>query len=86
MGDYSNSRWVFINTNETGSVDFNQITHTATGSRYWRLNNSGSRTFVKYEGSMPSSISGLSSKSAEYSHSEVLNILTGSEWSWGELP
>ena len=51
-----------------------------------RLNNSGSRTFVKYDGSIPSSVSGLSSKSAEYSHSAVLNVLTGSEWAWGEMP
>jgi len=84
MGDFSNRRWIFLNTSETGSLDFSQIMETSPGSL--RLNNSGSRTFVKYDGSMPSSVSGLSSKSAEYSHSAVLNVLTGSEWTWGELP
>lgn len=84
MGDFSNRRWVFLNTSETGSLDFSQVLETNSGSL--RLNNSGSRTFVKYDGSMPSSVSGLSSKSAEYSHSAVLNVLTGSEWTWGELP
>jgi hypothetical protein len=84
MGDFSNRRWIFLNTSETGSLDFSQIMETSSGSL--RLNNSGSRTFVKYDGSMPSSVSGLSSKSAEYSHSAVLNVLTGSEWTWGELP
>ena len=83
MGDFSNRRWVFLNTSETGSLDFSQVLETNSGSL--RLNNSGSRTFVKYDGSMPSSVSGLSSKSAEYSHSAVLNVLTGSEWTWGEL-
>tara|TARA_Y100000310_G_scaffold252299_1_gene258986 strand:- start:645 stop:899 length:255 start_codon:yes stop_codon:yes gene_type:complete len=83
MGDFSNRRWVFLNTSETGSLDFSQVLETNSGSL--RLNNSGSRTFIKYEGSMPSSVSGLSSKSAEYSHSAVLNVLTGSEWTWGEL-
>ena len=84
MGDFSNRRWVFLNTSETGSLDFSQVLETNSGSL--RLNNSGSRTFVKYDGTMPSSVSGLSSKSAEYSHSAVLNVLTGSEWTWGELP
>lgn len=84
MGNFSNRRWIFLNTSETGSLDFSQIMETSSGSL--RLNNSGSRTFVKYDGSMPSSVSGLSSKSAEYSHSAVLNVLTGSEWTWGELP
>ena len=83
MGDFSNRRWVFLNTSETGSLDFSQVLETNSGSL--RLNNGGSRTFIKYEGSMPSSVSGLSSKSAEYSHSAVLNVLTGSEWTWGEL-
>ena len=84
MGNFSNRRWVFLNTSETGSLDFSQVLETNSGSL--RLNNSGSRTFVKYDGTMPSSVSGLSSKSAEYSHSAVLNVLTGSEWTWGELP
>ena len=83
MGNFSNRRWVFLNTSETGSLNFSQVLETNSGSL--RLNNSGSRTFVKYDGSMPSSVSGLSSKSAEYSHSAVLNVLTGSEWTWGEL-
>ena len=84
MGDFSNRRWVFLNTSETGSLDFSQEMETSSGNL--RLNNSGSRTFVKYDGSIPSSVSGLSSKSAEYSHSAVLNVLTGSEWAWGEMP
>ena len=32
------------------------------------------------EEEVPVSVSGLSSKSVEYSHTEILNILTGSEW------
>ena len=80
---FPNRRWVIFNTSETGSIDLSQVMQTSTGSL--RLNLSGSQTFVKYEGSMPSSVSSLSSKSAEYSHSAVLNVLTGSEWTWGEL-
>ena len=79
---YPNRRWVIFDTPETGSIDFLQVIETSSGSL--RLNVSGSRTFVKYEGSMPSSVNSLSSKSAEYSHSAILNILTGSEWTSDE--
>ena len=75
---YSNRRWAIFNTTETGSIDYSQVIGSSSGSL--RLNLSGSRTFVKYEGSMPSSVNSLSSKSAEYSHSAILNVLTGSEW------
>ena len=75
---YPNRRWVIFDTPETGSIDFSQVVENSKDTL--RLNLSGSRTFVKYEGSMPSSVSSLSSKSEEYSHSAILNILTGSEW------
>ena len=48
---YSNRRWVIFNTTETGSIDYSQVIGSSSGSL--RLNLSGSRTFVKYEGSMP---------------------------------
>ena len=38
------------------------------------------RTVAVAEEEVPASVAGLSSKTEEYSHSEILNILTGSEW------
>ena len=75
---YENRKYVVFNTSETGSIDFSQVIENSKDTI--RFNLSGSQTFVKYEGSMPSSVSSLSSKSTEYSHSIMLNILTGSEW------
>ena len=75
---FSNRRWVIFNTSETGSIDFSQVMETSSDTL--SLNLSGSQTFVKYEGSQPSSVTSLSSKSQEYTHSEILNILTGSAW------
>ena len=76
---YENRKYVIFNTSETGSIDFSQVTETSVNTL--RLNLSGSQTFVKYEGSQPSSVAGLSSKSNEYTHTQILNVLTGSEWS-----
>ena len=76
---YPDRRWVVFDTSETGSIDFSQVLQTSVNTL--RLNISGSQTFVKYEGSQPSSVAGLSSKSNEYTHEQILNVLTGSEWS-----
>ena len=75
---YENRKWVIFNTSETGSINFSQVMETSVNTL--RTNNSGSKTFVKYEGSQPSSVAGLSSKSDEYTHTQILNVLTGSEW------
>ena len=80
---FSERRWVILDTSETGSIDFSQVLQTS--SETLRLNISGSQTIVKYEGDQPSSITALSTKSQEYTHSEILNILTGSSWTWDEV-
>ena len=79
---YENRKYVIFNTSETGSIDFSQVMETSVNTL--RLNISGSQTVVKYEGSQPSSVAGLSSKSNEYTHTQILNVLTGSEWSHSE--
>ena len=76
---YENRKYVIFNTSETGSIDFSQVMETSVNTL--RLNLSGSQTFVKYEGIQPSSVAGLSSKSNEYTHTQISNVLTGSEWS-----
>ena len=78
MNSIENRRWVIFDTSETGSIDYSQVIQTS--SETLRLNISGSKTFVKYEGDQPSSVTSLSSKSEEYTHQEILNVLTGSEW------
>ena len=78
MNNIENRRWVIFDTSETGSIDYSQVMETS--SQTLRLNISSSKTFVKYEGDQPSSVTSLSSKSEEYTHQEILNVLTGSEW------
>ena len=75
---FENRKYVVFNTSETGSVDFSQVLETSAETL--RLNVSGSRTFVKYETDMPSSVSALTTKTSEYTHTEIRNLLTGSEW------
>tara|TARA_Y100000310_G_scaffold55056_1_gene50485 strand:- start:1204 stop:1446 length:243 start_codon:yes stop_codon:yes gene_type:complete len=77
---YENRKYVIINTSETGSIDFSQVNETSVDTL--RFNLSGSQTFVKFDGETPSFLDGKT----QYSHSEILTILTGSAWSDNEIP
>ena len=45
---YEYRKYVILDTSETGSIDFSQVLETSKDTL--RLNLSGSRTFVKYDG------------------------------------
>jgi len=77
--NFDHRHYVIFDTSETGSIDFTQVLETSIETL--RLSLNGSQTFVKYNGdTMPSSVLSLTTKEGPYSHSEILNILTGSEW------
>jgi len=67
--------YVIIDSSEVDSIDFDQVLETSADTLRYSLD--GTQTFVKYEGDQPSF---LSSKQ-EYTHSEILAILSGSSWS-----
>ena len=84
-------KWVIADTNEAELIDFptgsietsvNEVyvAGTINGVAHDNLHVSGSKTFIKYEGSQPSIVSDLTTKSEEYSKSEISNVLTGSQW------
>ena len=73
-----NRTYVVFNTSETGSVDYSQVLETSNETL--RLSVSGSKTFVKYEGSEPSSVAALTTRSGSYTHTEILALLATDEW------
>ena len=75
---YENRKYVIFNVSELGSVNFDEVLETSADTV--RKSVDESKTFVKFEGSMPSSISALTTKSQLYSYSEILTILAGDEW------
>ena len=70
-----NKTYVIIDASEVSSVDFDQVAETSADTLRYSID--GSKTFVKYEGDQPSFLSGKQ----EYTHSEILAILSGSSWS-----
>ena len=73
---FENRRWVIIDKDEVSSVDFSQVLETSVDTL--RYNNDESKTFVKYEGSQPSFLSGKT----EYNHSQILAILNDVDGEW----
>lgn len=73
-----NRKYVIINADEVSSVDFSQVDETSADTI--RFSTDGSQTFVKYEGDQPSFLNGKQ----EYTHSEILTVLSGDEWTSDE--
>jgi len=71
--------YCIINSDEVGSVDFDQVAETSADTLRYSLD--GTKTFVKYEGDQPSFLSGKT----EYTHSEILAILATDEWTSDEI-
>ena len=75
---FENRNYMILSTSETGSVDFSEVLETS--SETLRLSVDGLKTFVKWEGVIPPSVSSLSTKEGPYTHSEILSILSTSDW------
>jgi hypothetical protein len=67
-------KYVIIDSSEVSSVDFSQVLESSADTLRYSVD--GTKTFVKYEGEQPSFLSGKT----EYTHSEILTILSGDEW------
>ena len=72
--------YVIIDASEVSSVDFNQVLETSADTL--RYNIAGTKTFVKFEGDAPSFLAGKTANT----HSEILAILAGEEWTSSEAP
>ena len=76
---YEQRNFMIFSTSETGSIDFSEVLETS--SETLRLNLSGSKSFVKWDGeTIPTSVDVLTTKEGPYTYEEILTILTGSEW------
>lgn len=80
----SNSlNYIIFNTSELPLIDFQDVKESS--EQTVRKSLDGTKTFVKWEGTTPDCVSNLSSKQGPYSHSEILLILAGSDWSPAKL-
>lgn len=67
-------KYVIIDASDVASINFNEVSETSADTLRFSID--GSKTFVKFDGDTPSTLIGKTS----YSHSEILTILEGDEW------
>tara|TARA_R110000744_G_scaffold355333_2_gene461855 strand:- start:257 stop:502 length:246 start_codon:yes stop_codon:yes gene_type:complete len=71
---YHNRKYVIIESSEVGSVDFSEVMETSADTLRYSVDET--KSLVKFTGDTPSFLDGKT----QYTHSEILNILSGSEW------
>jgi hypothetical protein len=92
--DYSNRRYVIFSVSELDKINFEEVLETSAETV--RKSVDETKTFVKWnsisrfieaetgqeiiEEFIPESIKNLITKSQYYTHEEILNILSGQEW------
>ena len=75
---YPDRRFVIFNVTELNQIDFNQVFETAIDTV--RRSVDETKTFVKYDMPQPSSVTALTTKSVEYTYDEIIQIISGPEW------
>ena len=71
--------YCILNSSELDSVDFAQVLQTSADTISYSVD--GSKFLVKFEGDTPSFLIG----EPQYTHAEILSILSGPEWSSDEI-
>jgi len=79
--EFENRKYVVIPTAEIVNVNFTEVLETAPNTCHYNVD--GTKTFVKYEGDMPVSVSSIVGISQEYTHQEILDLLSTPEWTQG---
>ena len=78
MSIYENREYVVLNVSEKDSIDYAEVLESSADTL--RLSLDGEKTFIKYQGDMPDSVSSLDSKEAVRSHSEIRELLGTDNW------
>ncbi len=78
LQEYDNRRFMIFNVSELNQIDFNTVLETSADTV--RKSVDETKTFVKWDGTMPTCVSSLTTKEGPYTYEEILTILATSEW------
>jgi len=76
---YENRSFAIFSTTEINQVDFSLVCETSADTL--RKSVDETKTFVKWDGEQPEFVSTLTTLEGPYTYSEILEILSGAEWS-----
>lgn len=76
---FENRHWVIFDYSEVSKINFEEVCEYSMNTV--RKSMDGTQTFVKWDGeSIPSSVSGLSTYLGPYTHAQIKEILSTSDW------
>ena len=82
--NYTQRQFMIFSVSELPQIDFSQVLETSVDTV--RVSIDGSKTFVKWDGNtIPSSVESLTTKEGPYTYSEIIEILSSSEWINNEM-
>jgi hypothetical protein len=80
--EYPNREFMIFNVSELPLIDFTQVHETSIDTV--RKSVDETKTFVKWDGAIPSSVAALTTAEGPYTYEEILTILAGPEWTNNE--
>lgn len=75
---FEHREYLIIPVSELTKVNFEEVLETSTETV--RKSIDQTKTFVKWEGAPPSFVATISGAEGPYTYEEILDILTGVEW------
>jgi hypothetical protein len=82
MHNYEHRQFVIFDVSEVPLIDFTQVLETSADTLRKSVDNT--KTFVKWDDTVPSCVENLTTKSIYYTYEEMLSILETVEWSPSE--
>jgi len=71
-------QYVIFNTSELEKIDFSEVYETSADTV--RTSVDGTKTFVKWRGDVPVSVTSLTTKGVVLTQEEMLEVLSTEEW------
>jgi hypothetical protein len=78
MENYEQRQFMIFNVSELEQIDFSQVLETSLETV--RKSIDLTKTFVKWDGIIPSCVDNLTTKEGPYTYEEILVILSTSDW------
>jgi len=75
---FENREYLILPVSELTKVDFNLVLETSAETL--RKSIDQTKTFVKWDGEAPAFVATISGAEGPYTYSEILDVLTGVEW------
>jgi len=76
---YENREFMIFDVSELDTINFNEVLETSADTV--RKSVDQTKTFVKWDGvTIPPSVDALTTKQGPYTYTEILSILSTSEW------